>query len=122
MSNSQSLQELFSSHDSSDDKILASALAPTDFKLDWQPGSRHPTLQAIPSERTSHQYTSESPIQPYVTKTRNDAKMDSVQPVEYSLLIGFPLCLGLIIMITSFGFMHHKSINDDGRLLLPRKR
>ena len=117
MSSNQSLQRLFSGHDASDDKALATALAPSRFTLDWQPGSCHPTVE-IASQENTHLFETQSLNQPQLQEKTDKSTLVSVQPVEYSLLIGLPLCLGLIITISSLAFMHQKSIQDNGNHLL----
>ena len=114
MSNGQSLQELFSGHDASDDKALDSALALIDFKLDWQTGSQHPTLEAMTSREPVRLPETESSTQSYLAETSNSSNAVPVQPDEYSLFLGLPLCLCLTIMITSLVFLHQKSIKDNG--------
>jgi hypothetical protein len=117
MSTGQSVQKLFNCHDASDDKALAKALAPSGFTLGWQPGSRHPTVEIMPSKESTNLLETESS-----TQNKNDSTLLSVQPVEYSLLLGIPLCLGLITTIFSLVFMHQKSIQNNGNQSRLRER
>ena len=119
ISSGQSLQKLFSSHDASDDRVLANALAPSDFALNWQPGSRHPTVEIISSKEGAQILETKSSTRLQLPEDKNVPNPVSVQPVEYSLLIGLPLCLGLTITISSLIFMRHKSIQDNGTQFRP---
>jgi hypothetical protein len=117
MSSNQSLQRLFNSHDASDDKALATALVPSRFALDWQPGSSHPTVEIV-SQESTHLFETQSLNQPQLREKEDEPSLISVQPIEYRLLIGLPLCLGLAITISSLTFMHQKSIQDNGNQFL----
>lgn len=114
MSSDQKLQRLFSCHDASDDQTLARALAASQFVLDWQPTDRHPTISITSSGGNMDLNKTESMAGLHSQKKRNNSASLSVQPVEHSLLIGIPLCLGLIITLSSLVYMHQNSIRNEG--------
>ena len=114
MSSGQNLQKLFSCYDTSDDKTLANALASTEFSLDWQSREYHPSIATTSTQGNIRLPENDCTTESHSSEECNKKASTSVKPIEYSLLIGVPLCLGLSLTLSSLVYMHQQSIKYNG--------